>query len=103
MAAASPAGAAFRHRTDDLGLQRETLRELALRGAGIVQLADFMTRRDREAGRLVPLLVRETLDVRQPINAVYYHDAQLAARLTCFLDYVSARLEGETPEAAEGL
>ena len=43
-----------------------------------------MTRRDREAGRLVPLLVRETLDARQPIHAVYYHDAQLAARLTCF-------------------
>lgn len=76
---------------------------MALRGAGIVQLADFMTRRDREAGRLVPLLVRETLDARQPIHAVYYHDAQLAARLTCFLDYVSARLEAELPEAAEGL
>lgn len=81
----------------------ETLRQLALRGAGIVQLADFMTRRDREAGRLVTLLERETLDVRQPINAVYYRNAQLAARITCFLDYVSARLEAEPPAAAAGL
>ncbi|WP_148876214.1 LysR family transcriptional regulator [Serratia marcescens] len=74
----------------------ETLRELALRGAGIVQLADFMTRRDRDAGRLVTLLEQETLDVRQPINAVYYRNTQLAARITCFLDYVSAHIDAQT-------
>ncbi len=74
----------------------ETLRQLALRGEGIVQLADFMTRRDREAGRLVTLLEQETLDVRQPINAVYYRNTQLAARITCFLDYVSAHIDAQT-------
>lgn len=74
----------------------ETLRQLALRGEGIVQLADFMTRRDREAGKLVTLLEQETLDVRQPINAVYYRNTQLAARITCFLDYVSAHIDAQT-------
>ncbi|CAI1070856.1 LysR substrate-binding domain-containing protein [Serratia ficaria] len=74
----------------------ETLRQLALRDAGIVQLADFMTRDDRQNGRLVPLLERDTLDVRQPINAVYYRNTQLAARITCFLDYVSAHIDAQT-------
>ncbi|VTR54480.1 D-malate degradation protein R [Serratia fonticola] len=54
----------------------ETLRQLALRGEGIAQLADFMTREDQREGRLVQLLAAETLDVRQPINAVYYRNAQ---------------------------
>ena len=74
----------------------ETLRQLALRGEGIVQLADFMTRDDQRSGRLVPLLEQETLDVRQPINAVYYRNTQLAARITCFLDYVSAHIDAQT-------
>ncbi|RJF54141.1 LysR substrate-binding domain-containing protein [Serratia inhibens] len=74
----------------------ETLRQLALRGEGIVQLADFMTRDDRQSGRLVQLLEQDTLDVRQPINAVYYRNTQLAARITCFLDYVSAHIDAQT-------
>lgn len=74
----------------------ETLRQLALRGEGIVQLADFMTRDDQRSGRLVQLLEQDTLDVRQPINAVYYRNTQLAARITCFLDYVSAHIDAQT-------
>lgn len=74
----------------------ETLRQLALRGEGIVQLADFMTRDDQRSGRLVQLLAQDTLDVRQPINAVYYRNTQLAARIACFLDYVSAHIDAQT-------
>lgn len=74
----------------------ETLRQLALRGEGIVQLADFMTHGDRQSGRLVPLLEQDTLDVRQPINAVYYRNTPLAARITCFLDYLSAHIDAQT-------
>lgn len=66
----------------------ETLRHLALAGEGIVCLSDFMTRADRHAGRLVPLFPAQTLDVRQPINAVYYRNTALAARITCFVDHV---------------
>ncbi|MBA5636141.1 LysR family transcriptional regulator [Duganella sp. LX20W] len=66
----------------------ETLRHMALAGLGIVCLSDFMTREDRREGRLVPLLVRQTLDVRQPVNAVYYRNTALAARITCFVDHV---------------
>ncbi|GLK87267.1 LysR family transcriptional regulator [Pseudomonas turukhanskensis] len=70
----------------------ETLRQLALEGAGLVCLADFMTRQDREDGRLVQVLEAHTVDVRQPIHAVYYRNTALASRITCFLDYVSGRL-----------
>lgn len=70
----------------------ETLRQLALSGAGIVCLADFMTATDRERGELVQLLARDTVEVRQPIHAVYYRNTALASRITCFLDYLSAQL-----------
>ncbi len=70
----------------------ETLRQLALEGAGIVCLADFMTAQDRAEGRLVQVLEAHTVDVQQPIHAVYYRNTALASRITCFLDYVSEQM-----------
>ena len=70
----------------------ETLRQLALQGAGIVCLSDFMTAGDRARGDLFQLLAKDTVDVRQPLNAVYYRNTQLAARIACFLDFVGERL-----------
>ena len=69
----------------------ETLRQLALADAGIVCLADFMTRGDRARGDLVQLLPDATVEVRQAIHAVYYRNTALASRIRCFLDYLSAR------------
>lgn len=66
----------------------ETLRHMALAGLGLVCLSDFMTREDRRSGQLVQLFAGQTLDVRQSINAVYYRNTALAARITCFVDYV---------------
>ncbi len=66
----------------------ETLRRIALSGLGIVCLSDFMTREDRRRGRLVQLFPEHTLDMRQSINAVYYRNTALAARITCFVDHV---------------
>jgi len=51
-----------------------------------------MTAGDRAEGTLVQLLARETLDVRQPIHAVYYRNTQLAGRIRCFLDFLQQRL-----------
>ena len=70
----------------------ETLRQLALAGAGIVCLADFMTGTDRASGALVQVLAKETVDVRQPVNAVYYRNTQLSARITSFLDFLTQRM-----------
>lgn len=70
----------------------ETLRQLALAGAGIVCLSDFMTLEDRRSGRLVPLFVRQSLDIRQAIHAVYYRNTALSSRITSFLEHVIQRL-----------
>ncbi len=70
----------------------ETVRHLALQGAGLVCLSDFMTDADRERGDLVQVLAKETVDVRQAVSAVYYRNTQLAARIVCFLDFVAAHL-----------
>jgi DNA-binding transcriptional LysR family regulator len=74
----------------------ETLRQMALTGLGIVCLSDFMTRQDRLDRRLVPLLSDHLLDVRQPINAVYYRNTALSSRITCFVDHVINAL-GKVP------
>ncbi|WP_375741139.1 LysR substrate-binding domain-containing protein [Pseudomonas boanensis] len=74
----------------------ETLRHLALAGAGLVCLSEFMTQTDRVEGHLVQVLAVDTLEVRQPINAVYYRNTALASRITCFLDYVADCLKQET-------
>lgn len=38
------------------------------------------------------MLAPFTLPVFQPINAVYYRNTQLAARISCFLDYLGEAL-----------
>ncbi|MDR5782399.1 LysR family transcriptional regulator [Caballeronia sp. LZ065] len=67
----------------------ETLRHLALEGQGIVCLSDFMTLRDRREGKLVQILARYTQEVRQPINAVYYRNTAISARIASFVDYLA--------------
>ena len=51
------------------------------------------TAQDRAAGRLVQVLEAHTVDVQQPIHAVYYRNTALASRITCFLDYVSEQMK----------
>ena len=71
----------------------ETIRQLALAGSGIACLSDFLTTADREAGRLVTVLDDALIESRQPINAVYYRSAALAARVQCFLAFIGGRLQ----------
>lgn len=71
----------------------ETIRQLALGDAGIACLSDFMTAADRAQGRLVTVLDDALLVERQPIHAVYYRSAALAARVQCFLAFIVGRLE----------
>lgn len=64
----------------------------AAAGVGMVCLSDFMTAADRASGALVQVLAKDTVDVRQPVNAVYYRNTQLSARITSFLDFLAERL-----------
>ena len=70
----------------------ETLLELALQGTGIVCLSDFMTQTERKAGRLQQLFPRQTLEVRQPINAVYYRNTALSSRIASFVNHLKENL-----------
>lgn len=72
----------------------ETLRHLALGGAGIACLADFMTREDRASGRLVPVLPALTLPWSQPVWAVFYKQEALAPRVAALVNFLAQRLAG---------
>lgn len=71
----------------------ETLLQLALSGAGIACLADFLTCAGRKNGRLQQLFAAETLEVQQPINAVYYRNTALSARIASFVGYMKEKLD----------
>ncbi len=70
----------------------ETLRHLALSGAGIACLADFLTQADVAAGRLVPVLAADTLAWSQPVWAVFYKQGVLAPRVKALVDFLAGRL-----------
>jgi DNA-binding transcriptional LysR family regulator len=75
----------------------ETVRHLALAGAGIASLSDFLTRADRAAGRLVPVLEAHTLPWTQPVWAVFYKQGALAPRVAALVDFLAHHL-GEVLE-----
>ena len=70
----------------------ETVRHLALAGAGIACLSDFLTRADLASGALVPVLPAITLDWRQSIWAVFYKQGTLAPRVAALVDFLARRL-----------
>ena len=65
---------------------------MALEGQGIACLSHFMTIDDIRAGRLKVVLAEFNSGYRQPINAVYYRNSQLALRIQCFLDFIQSKL-----------
>jgi DNA-binding transcriptional LysR family regulator len=70
----------------------ETLRHLALCGAGIVSLSHFMTRADLAAGKLVPVLEEYALPWSQPVWAVFYKQGALAPRVAALVDFLGQHL-----------
>jgi len=70
----------------------ETLRHLALGGAGIVSLSDFLSGADVASGRLVPLLEAATLPWSQPVWAVFYKQGALAPRVAALVEFLARRL-----------
>jgi len=75
----------------------ETLRHLALCGAGIVSLSHFMSRADVAAGALVPVLEEFALPWTQPVWAVFYKQGALAPRVAALVEFLAKRL-GEVLE-----
>ena len=77
----------------------ETLRHLALSGAGIACLADFMSCADQVDGTLVPVLEPLTLAWTQPVWAVFYKQGALAPRVAALVDFLARRLCGTVLDA----
>ncbi|MCC2958562.1 LysR family transcriptional regulator [Massilia sp. IC2-477] len=71
----------------------ETVRHLALAGAGLASLSHFLTRADVETGRLVPVLEDATLPWTQPVWAVFYKQGSLAPRVAALVDFLARRLK----------
>ena len=72
----------------------ETLRRLAVEGVGISCLSDFLTHADRLQGAVVPVLEAQTLQVHQPIHAVYYRNSAVSARVRSFVDVLAEAMQG---------
>ncbi len=70
----------------------ETLRHLALTGNGVACLSDFLVDGDIAQGRLIALLPQAVLPWSQPVWAVFYRQGFLAARVSCFVDFLAERL-----------
>ncbi|MHB0776126.1 LysR family transcriptional regulator [Halomonas sp. WWR20] len=70
----------------------EALLRMSVAGLGIAYLADFLSREDQQAGRLQTVLDDVTREEYAPVQAVYYRNTALAARIGAFLDFLAPRL-----------
>jgi DNA-binding transcriptional LysR family regulator len=73
----------------------ECILQLALRGAGIARLADFMVVRPIRDGKLVPLLVDQHDPERTPAHAIFAPGTQKIPKVRVFLDFLVERFGGE--------
>lgn len=79
----------------------ETLRHLALANAGIVCLADFLTRSEVANGHLLPVLESVTLPWTQAVWAVFYKQGALAPRVAALVNFLAQRLAGDRLEESQ--
>lgn len=71
----------------------ETVRRLALAGAGLARLGDFHAREDIAAGRLVEVLADVVAGDLEEIHALYLGGPLLPQRVRVFLDFICPRLQ----------
>lgn len=88
----------FRATSDLQADNGEVIRHLALCGAGIACLSDFMTFSDRRNGTLVELFKDSSLKIEQPIHAIYYKNSATSLRISSFIKFIKANLNVEKNE-----
>ncbi len=70
------------------------LREIALKGQGVVMLPTFMIKHHIQNGALVPILKEYPLIPAQtPINAIYANKQRLAPKVRVFIEFLKKRLK----------
>ena len=71
----------------------DTVRRMAVAGAGLARLGDYHVRADLAAGRLVEVLAEAVEGDEEEIHAVYLGGARLPQRVRVFLDFMVPRLQ----------
>ncbi|HVJ40435.1 MAG TPA: LysR family transcriptional regulator [Dongiaceae bacterium] len=66
-----------------------TMRQMALRGVGLVRLARFDVETDIAAGHLVPVLEKFSAGDTVPFHALFVSHDYMAARIRAFLDFLT--------------
>lgn len=79
----------------------ETVRRLAVAGAGLARLGDYHAREDVAAGRLVEVLAGAGVGDEERIAALYLGPQRLPARVRVLLDFFVPRLRRFMTETAE--
>jgi DNA-binding transcriptional LysR family regulator len=74
---------------------QECILQLALQGAGIARLADFMVVRPIREGKLVPVLVDQHDPERTPAYAVFPPGVRNLPKVRAFLDFLDERFGRE--------
>ena len=70
----------------------ETLKQLAIQGAGLCCLSSFTAAQAVRDGALVTVLADQTQTIAIPVHAVFYAEQAMQAKLRCFLDYLAAHI-----------
>jgi DNA-binding transcriptional LysR family regulator len=70
----------------------ETVRRLAVAGAGLARIGDYHARADLAAGRLVEVLSAAGVGDEEQVAALYLGPQRLPARVRAFLDFFVPRL-----------
>lgn len=71
----------------------QALRAVAVAGAGIVSLPDFLVAREIHDGKLTPLL-EAYAQTESPIHAVYPHNRHLSGKVRAFVDFLAESFAG---------
>lgn len=79
------------------GNNGETLRHMALRGAGLARLGWFQVGEDVREGRLVPVLENFHAGEQQGVYAVFFGARHTSARVRCFVDFLVEKLGRSHP------
>lgn len=78
----------------------ETVRRMALAGAGLARIADFHARRDLAEGRLVEVLAEANVSDEEEIHALYLAGVRMPRRVRVFLDFLVPRLRAGLADGA---
>lgn len=70
----------------------ETVRRMALAGAGLARVGDFHVRRDLAEGRLVEVLADANVSDEEDVHALYLAGVRMPRRVRLFLDFLVPRL-----------